>query len=62
MTELDALAPDRRVEPEADTGLEWVPLSEATLRGLREIWWRHAAIGHPLPAQLGVILIEGALA
>lgn len=62
MTKPDTLAPARRVEPEVDTALEWAPLSEATLRALHQLWWRHAAMGHPLPAQFGVIVIEGALA
>ena len=29
------------------------------LRTLRRIWWQHASWGHPPPAELGVILIEG---
>ena len=26
---------------------------------LRALWWRQAALGHHLPAELGVILLEG---
>ena len=37
-------------------------LSTTTLKTLRTIWWEHARLGFPLPAQLGIIVIEGALA
>ena len=26
---------------------------------LRAMWWRQAALGHRLPAELGVIVLEG---
>ena len=26
---------------------------------LRALWWRQAALGHRLPAEIGVIVIEG---
>ena len=26
---------------------------------VRALWWRHAALGRRLPAELGVILLEG---
>ena len=26
---------------------------------LRSLWWRQARAGHPLPAEVGVIVIEG---
>lgn len=46
-------ADDRRVS------LEWAPLSEATLKALRQLWWRHARLGFPLPLERDVILFEG---
>ena len=35
------------------------PIGPGELAHLRAIWWRQAAMGHRLPAELGVIVIEG---
>ncbi len=35
------------------------PVRPDELRELRAMWWRQAALGHRLPAELGVIVIEG---
>ena len=50
------------VDQVLDTDVTSAQLSATTLRALRQLWWRHAAMGHPLPAQPGVIVIEGTLA
>ncbi len=34
-------------------------LSNADVANLRAIWWRHAALGHHLPAERGIIVIDG---
>ncbi len=35
------------------------PIGPGELAQLRAIFWRHAALGHRLPAERGVIAIEG---
>ncbi len=35
------------------------PVRPDELPELRALWWRQAALGHRLPAELGVIVIEG---
>ena len=35
------------------------PVHPAELVELRRIWWDQAALGHRLPPELGVILIQG---
>ncbi len=34
-------------------------LSTLPLDDLRQLWWRHAALGNRLPAERGIILIDG---
>ena len=34
------------------------PIGPGELAHLRVMWWRQAALGHRLPAQRGVILLE----
>ena len=38
------------------------PIGPGELAELRSIFWRQAALGHRLPAELGVILLEGGAA
>ncbi len=33
------------------------PIGPGELASLRAMWWRHAALGHCLPAERGVIVI-----
>ncbi len=35
------------------------PIGPGELASLRALWWRQAALGHRLPAETGVIVIEG---
>ena len=35
------------------------PIGPGELAELRLMWWRQAALGHRLPAERGVIVIEG---
>ncbi len=35
------------------------PVRPDELPELRAMWWRQVALGHRLPAELGVIVIEG---
>jgi len=35
------------------------PIGPGELASLRALWWRQAALGHRLPAERGVILLEG---
>ncbi len=35
------------------------PIGPGELASLRALWWRQAALGHRLPAEIGVIVIEG---
>ena len=35
------------------------PIGPGELAELRAMWWRQAALGHCLPAERGVIAIEG---
>ncbi len=35
------------------------PVRPDEIPALRAIFWRHAALGHRLPAKIGVILLEG---
>ncbi len=35
------------------------PIGPGELASLRAMWWRQAALGHHLPAERGVIVIEG---
>ena len=37
------------------------PVRADELPELRRIYWRQAALGHRLPAEIGVIVIEGGL-
>ena len=53
----------------SDTNLE-IPVSQlrprqigsGELASLRAIWWRQASTGHRLPAEIGVIVVEGGAA
>ena len=53
----------------SDTSLE-IPVSQLLPRPirpdeiseLRALWWRQARLGHRLPAELGVIVLEGGAA
>ena len=44
---------------------DWIALRFASsiepteIEAVRVIWWRQIALGHRLPAELGVILISG---
>ena len=35
------------------------PIGPGELAALRAIFWRQAALGHRLPAEIGVIVLEG---
>ncbi len=35
------------------------PIGPGELASLRALWWRQASTGHRLPAEFGVILLEG---
>ena len=35
------------------------PIGPGELAALRALWWHQAALGHRLPAERGVIVIEG---
>ena len=35
------------------------PIGSGELASLRALWWRQAALGHRLPAEIGVIVLEG---
>ena len=35
------------------------PIRADEIPELRAMWWRQAALGHRLPAEIGVIVIEG---
>ena len=35
------------------------PVRADEILDLRELWWRQVALGHRLPAEIGVIVIEG---
>ena len=35
------------------------PIGPGELAALRAVWWRQRALGHRLPAEIGVIVIEG---
>ena len=35
------------------------PIGPGEIAQLRAMWWRQAALGHRLPAEIGVITIEG---
>ena len=35
------------------------PIGPGELASLRALWWRQVALGHRLPAEIGVIVIEG---
>ncbi len=35
------------------------PIGPGEVAHLRALWWRQAALGHRLPAEIGVIAIEG---
>ena len=35
------------------------PIGPGELASLRALWWRQTSAGHPLPPELGVIVIEG---
>ncbi len=35
------------------------PVRDDEIPELRALWWRQAALGHRLPAELGVIVFEG---
>ena len=35
------------------------PIGPGELASLRALWWRQAGAGHRLPAEIGVIVIEG---
>ena len=35
------------------------PVRADEIPELRAMWWRQAALGHRLPAELGVIVLEG---
>ncbi len=35
------------------------PVRDDEIPELRALWWRQAALGHRLPAEIGVIVIEG---
>ena len=37
----------------------WTLLSDAIARSLRTIWWQQRRHGNTLPAQRGIIVIEG---
>ncbi len=38
------------------------PIGPGELAGLRAMWWRQAGAGHRLPAEIGVIVVEGGAA
>ncbi len=47
-------------------GIEFAQLAPRAVRPdeipeLRALWWRHAALGHRLPAERGVIVLLGGL-
>ena len=35
------------------------PIGPGELASLRAMWWRQAGAGHRLPAEIGVIVVEG---
>ena len=35
------------------------PVRPDEITELRALWWRQAALGHRMPAELGVIVLEG---
>ena len=35
------------------------PIGPGEMAQLRVLWWRQAALGHRLPAEIGVIVIDG---
>ena len=35
------------------------PVRDDEIPELRVLWWRQAALGHRLPAETGVIVVEG---
>ena len=35
------------------------PIRDDEIPELRALWWRQAALGHRLPAEAGIIVIEG---
>ena len=35
------------------------PIGPGEIAQLRAMWWRQAALGHRLPAEIGVIVLEG---
>ena len=35
------------------------PIGPGELAALRAMWWRQAGTGHRLPAEIGVIVVEG---
>ena len=39
--------------------LQHRPIGPGELAALRALWWRQASAGHRLPAEIGVIAIEG---
>ena len=50
-------SPVPQIEAELDRCL--APLGPEELAKLRALWWRWARLGHRLPAERGVILLDG---